>query len=85
MVKIKSIKKKQYRGLVYDLKVENTATYNVEGLSVHNSGAGSLICYLLGITQVDPIKHGLLFERFLSASRGGKFARLQFDDKDEIK
>ena len=29
------------------------------------SAAGSLVAYVLGITQVDPIKHGLLFERFL--------------------
>ena len=33
------------------------------------SGGGSFFLYLLGITEVDPIKHGLLFERFLSASR----------------
>jgi DNA polymerase III subunit alpha len=29
------------------------------------SGAGSLVAYSLGITQIDPIKWGLLFERFL--------------------
>jgi len=29
------------------------------------SAAGSLVAYALGITQVDPIKHGLLFSRFL--------------------
>jgi DNA polymerase-3 subunit alpha len=29
------------------------------------SAAGSLVAYVLGITQVDPIKHGLLFSRFL--------------------
>ena len=29
------------------------------------SAAGSLVAYLLGITQVDPIKYGLLFSRFL--------------------
>jgi len=29
------------------------------------SAAGSLVAYVLKITQVDPIKHGLLFERFL--------------------
>ena len=29
------------------------------------SAAGSLVAYVLGITQVDPIKYGLLFERFL--------------------
>jgi DNA-directed DNA polymerase III PolC len=33
------------------------------------SGAGSLVAYLLGITQVDPIAHGLLFERFLNEHR----------------
>jgi DNA polymerase-3 subunit alpha len=33
------------------------------------SAAGSLVCYLLEITNIDPIKHGLLFERFLSMSR----------------
>lgn len=33
------------------------------------SGAGSLINYLIGITDVDPIKYGLIFERFISMSR----------------
>lgn len=35
------------------------------------SGAGSLICYLLGITKPDPIKYGLLFSRFLSYKKAG--------------
>ena len=33
------------------------------------SAAGSLVCWLLGITQVDPIKWKLSFERFLSLDR----------------
>ena len=33
------------------------------------SGAGSLAAYALGITEIDPIKHGLLFERFLNPER----------------
>ncbi len=33
------------------------------------SGAGSIVSYLLGITEVDPLKYGLLFERFLNPSR----------------
>jgi DNA polymerase-3 subunit alpha len=33
------------------------------------SAAGSLIAYLIGITEVDPIKHGLSFERFLDLNR----------------
>ena len=33
------------------------------------SSAGSLVCYLLRITEVDPIQHELLFERFIDVSR----------------
>ena len=33
------------------------------------SAAGSLICYLLNITEIDPLKHGLIFERFLNKDR----------------
>lgn len=35
------------------------------------SAAGSLVSYLLGITDLDPIKYGLLFERFLNPDRAG--------------
>jgi DNA polymerase-3 subunit alpha len=33
------------------------------------SAAGSVVSYSLGITNIDPIKYGLLFERFLNAER----------------
>ena len=33
------------------------------------SGAGSLVAWMLGITNLDPIKYGLLFERFLNPDR----------------
>ncbi|CAM3145179.1 DNA polymerase III subunit alpha [Streptobacillus ratti] len=33
------------------------------------SAAGSIISYLLGITELDPIKYGLIFERFLNPER----------------
>ncbi|GAB3858831.1 DNA polymerase III subunit alpha [Dactylosporangium cerinum] len=33
------------------------------------SAAGALIAYALGITQLDPLEHGLLFERFLNPER----------------
>ena len=33
------------------------------------SAAGSLLCYSLGITDIDPIKHGLLFFRFINPER----------------
>jgi error-prone DNA polymerase len=34
------------------------------------SAANSLICYLLGVTSIDPVVHKLLFERFISGARG---------------
>jgi error-prone DNA polymerase len=34
------------------------------------SAANSAVCYALGVTAADPAKHDLLFERFISASRG---------------
>jgi len=33
------------------------------------SAANSLICFLLGVTSIDPVKHELLFERFVSGER----------------
>jgi error-prone DNA polymerase len=33
------------------------------------SAANSAICYVLGITSIDPVRSGLLFERFVSAER----------------
>ena len=43
-----------------------------EGILVQGRGsaANSAVCYSLGITAVDPIGMGLLFERFLSEERG---------------
>ena len=35
----------------------------------HGSAAGSAVAYCLGITQIDPIKYDLLFERFLNPDR----------------
>jgi len=33
------------------------------------SAANSAVCYVLGITSIDPVRSGLLFERFVSAER----------------
>ncbi|MDP9396498.1 MAG: DNA polymerase III subunit alpha, partial [Actinomycetota bacterium] len=45
----------------------------IRGLDVRvaarGSGAGSLVNYLLGVSGVDPMRHGLLMERFLSPLR----------------
>jgi len=37
--------------------------------NVRGSGAASLVAYSLGITNIDPIQNGLLFERFLNPGR----------------
>ena len=38
-------------------------------VAARGSGAGSLVNYLLGVSGVDPLRHGLLMERFLSPLR----------------
>ena len=47
-----------------------------------SSAAGSLVCYCLGITKIDPLKHDLLFERFLSPE-GTMFPDIDIDFDDE--
>jgi len=54
--------------LVYDI-VEFARSVNMQLGKGRGSAGGSLICYLLGITGVDPIKEDLLFERFLNPER----------------
>lgn len=56
----------------YFLIVWDFVKYAVDsGIEVgcRGSGAGSLVSYCLGITEVDPIKYGLYFERFLNPER----------------
>lgn len=51
------------------------------------SGASSLVCYLLGITNVDPIRYQLLFERFLMVDRSDPpdiDVDFPWDERDEI-
>ena len=50
--------------------VKDCHSYNIENLVVHNSGAGSLVNYALGITKINPLEYDLLFERFLNKERG---------------
>jgi DNA polymerase-3 subunit alpha len=46
------------------------------------SAAGALIAYALGITNIDPIEHGLLFERFLNPERASMpDIDIDFDDR----
>ena len=69
--------------VVHDyVKAAKTGTWNqyvnpgseVDPLQVgpgRGSGGGSLVAWLLDITAIDPIRHELLFERFLAPSRKG--------------
>ena len=47
------------------------------------SAAGSLVAYALGITQVDPIRHGLLFSRFLR-SDATDYPDIDYDISDSM-
>ncbi|NDB85565.1 MAG: DNA polymerase III subunit alpha, partial [Alphaproteobacteria bacterium] len=52
------------------------------------SSAGSLLCYAIGITDIDPIKHGLLFFRFINPERNDFpdiDSDIQDSRRDEVK
>jgi DNA polymerase III alpha subunit len=56
----------------YFFFVEDIVTWAKERMFVgpgRGSAGGSLLCYLLGITTVDPLKFGTLFERFIDITR----------------
>ncbi|WP_454043694.1 PHP domain-containing protein [Cellulosimicrobium sp. Marseille-Q8652] len=55
--------------VVYDL-VEFCRVHGILAQG-RGSAANSAVCYALGITAVDAVKHGLLFERFLAPERDG--------------
>lgn len=65
------IKRMGYSG--YFLIVQDfIAAARKRGISVgpgRGSAAGSIVAYALGITNIDPLKHDLLFERFLNPDR----------------
>ncbi len=46
------------------------------------SAANSAVCYILGITAVNPVRHRLLFDRFLNDSRVGKDGKPSWPDID---
>jgi DNA polymerase-3 subunit alpha len=68
---LKVIKDKKFGP--YFLVVRNMITWaKKEGIMVgpgRGSAAGSLLCYVLRITDIDPIKHNLLFFRFINPDR----------------
>ena len=76
----------------YFLVVRNMLNWaKKEGIMVgpgRGSSAGSLLCYAIGITDIDPIKHGLLFFRFINPERNDFpdiDSDIQDSRRDEVK
>ena len=64
------IKKTQFAN--YFLVVMDITSYSRENgilFGVRGSAAGSVVLYCLGITDIDPLEYGLVFERFLNIER----------------
>jgi error-prone DNA polymerase len=67
---LRLVQKRRYAP--YFLTVNSIVSYaRSQGILCQGRGsaANSLICFVLGITSIDPIKHTLLFERFISSER----------------
>ena len=72
LLRVRKTETIDYTGDVYDLNVgseEKDHNFLTSNFLVHNSSAGSLVSYLLGITNIDPIPHDLLFSRFYNEGR----------------
>lgn len=67
---IKLIKEKNYTDyfLIVAEMIDKAKAKMLVGPARGSSG-GSLVCYLIGITTIDPIKFDLLFERFIDVNR----------------
>lgn len=48
------------------------------------SACGSLVCYLLGITDIDPLPHDLMFERFIDINRED-YPDIDIDFQDDLR
>jgi len=67
---IKLINSKDY--VDYFLVVADLIRYAKTKMAVgpsRGSSAGSLVCYLMGITEIDPLEYDLYFERFIDVNR----------------
>jgi DNA polymerase-3 subunit alpha len=83
------IKKKELENYFFIVKsivdhaIHNMKMYVGPG---RGSASGSLVSYLLGITQIDPLRYNLYFERFLDVERYDYAdIDIDFEDNDKIK
>lgn len=71
-IELKRFTEKKFES--YFLITQDLIKYSLDNgwpVGPRGSVGGSLVCYLLGITSIDPLIWGLSFDRFLSPSRGG--------------
>ena len=70
--------------LWYDLLTEARKDLGAMTGPGRSSAAGSIVNYCLGITNIDPLEYGLLFERFLNLNRKRSLPSIDIDiDFDE--
>ena len=68
----------------YASMAEHAKENNV-GFAIRGSGSSSLVVHALGISGIDPVKNGFLFERFLNKKRvaDGALPDIDFDTSDQ--
>lgn len=67
---VKTIEEKEFEDYFY--VIADLVAYSKQQMLVgpaRGSSCGSLVCYLLGITDIDPMPYGLFFERFIDVTR----------------
>lgn len=75
---ISDLKFEEYFLIVWDV-VKWCREHNIMTGPGRGSVGGSLIAYCIGITNVDPIEHGLLFNRFINKTRSSAKYKIDFD------
>lgn len=75
---IKDAKLEDYFLIIWDI-VSWARSQNIPVGPGRGSAAGSMVSYVLGITGLDPIKYGLIWERFYNIGRKGSMADIDLD------
>jgi DNA polymerase-3 subunit alpha len=68
----------------YKIMADHAKSSDV-AFAIRGSGSSSLVVHMLGISSIDPVKNGLLFERFLNYKRAkaGALPDIDFDTSDQ--
>lgn len=68
-LRVRSVEHELQSTKVYDIEVEEDHSFLTSSFAVHNSAAGSIVSFAMNITNLDPLRFGLMFERFLVEGR----------------